>query len=131
MSAINAIITEPLFSLFTGLCGFFFGHRIAIWRDRRKEFNEAAEVFFENLSNERASVGECQIRDITITLLEFDKFSRHLDYQKRKAFAKSVKELKRAIAEYNVERLFIGHNPKNPEMVYRAIDSLVEFTKRK
>lgn len=39
------ILTNPLFSLVTLLLGFLVGNRLAIGRDRRKEFIEASKEF--------------------------------------------------------------------------------------
>jgi hypothetical protein len=42
---ITEIITNPLFPVVTLLLGFLIGHRLAIGRDRRKEFNAASDEF--------------------------------------------------------------------------------------
>jgi hypothetical protein len=42
-----------IFSLITGLVGFWLGHRLAIGRDRRREFNVAAAAFRDALAPEK------------------------------------------------------------------------------
>ena len=45
---------EPnLFSLLTFLLGLFLGHRLTLWRDRRKEFNDIAQPIRDVLLKER------------------------------------------------------------------------------
>ena len=41
------IFTSPVFHLVTLLLGFLIGHRLAIGRDKRNDFNKAATIFRE------------------------------------------------------------------------------------
>ena len=47
------ILTDPLFPLVTLLLGFLIGHRLAIGRDKRNDFNKAASIFRDTFLPER------------------------------------------------------------------------------
>jgi hypothetical protein len=49
----NDVITHPLFGVLCSFTGFYFGSRLAYWRDWRNDFNELADVMFSVLSQER------------------------------------------------------------------------------
>ena len=49
------LLQHPFLSLLTFLLGLLVGHRTALWRDMRKEFNDAAEPVRAWLLREHAS----------------------------------------------------------------------------
>lgn len=49
------LLQHPFLSLLTFLLGLLVGHRTALWRDMRKEFNDAAEPVRAWLLQEHAS----------------------------------------------------------------------------
>jgi len=60
-SFILEIITNPLFSIFTGLVCFLAGHRFTIGVDKRKEFNEVADELFLFLEKEQTCIGNLKV----------------------------------------------------------------------
>ncbi len=71
------IFASPAFPLVTLLLGFLIGNRLAIGRDRRKEFNEAAAKFRSAFKDELLALNPALSRNSvdTAELLEtaFDK----------------------------------------------------------
>lgn len=66
---VKAIITHPVFSIVTALFGFLLGHRLALGRDKRQEFNKAADNFRE------AFLTEKRLLDIRHAPVEFENKS--------------------------------------------------------
>lgn len=77
------IFTGPLFPALTFLLGLFIGHRQALWRDVRKEANQAAEPIRLWLLHELDNPSP--YRDAP-TRSELDRFVRYLPRWKRKGF---------------------------------------------
>ena len=78
------ILTSPGFSLATLLLGFFMGHRLAIGRDKRNDFNKAAAIFREAFLPEivflrhNAKVAGSNASDDVGGTLSFGHLHRHL-----------------------------------------------------
>jgi len=108
-----------------GLAGFFFGVRVNLWRDRRKEFNELADPLFIKLSKERKNQGGCFVAS-----MEFEAFSRRLPIWSRESYNRSIKEYYKAKNE-NCGIDDYGGSIYNITSIVAAIDELIKFTNRK
>ncbi|MBD5779934.1 hypothetical protein IEN85_10580 [Pelagicoccus sp. NFK12] len=123
------VIANPAFSLLTGCIGFFFGHRIALSRDKRKEYNEIADRIYLALCKEKERL-EAPISGPNED--DFRLFSRHLSLLERKDYEKnydSYLSTKRGGNTYIDE--FGQQFYLNEVLVKNAIDKLIENVKRK
>jgi hypothetical protein len=122
------ILTHPAF---TAAIGFLAGHFLAIGRDRRKEFNEAAKVINEKLFKERrnptplASVPSDTERDV---------FAQHLFFVKRRNFYYAVEKYNKIKEDADIRMLegVIGCGRyKNESLIINEINNLLRYTKRR
>jgi len=89
------VLTSPVFPLVTLLLGFLIGNRLAMGRDRRKEFNTASEEFRkiftqalvdirdENIPFDFYSIGKSSFKKLQVAYLNFRHFLkgiRHNQY---------------------------------------------------
>ena len=132
MDTIHDIITNPIFGVFTALLGFFFGHRFALWRDRRCEFNEVADSFFAALHQAKQNIeSEGSISDDfeEIGDTKLISFTRYLPWWKRASYQRAAEKYK--IACIGKDRVLGGSDYLDHASVLKAIDDLLPFTKRK
>lgn len=98
ISTVYAILKSRTFaSAVTGIVAFFAGHFVAVYRDKRKEFNIAADRLAEALH--RGSSGE-------IAFVEFENFSRFLRGRTLRKYRKALKRY--AEASQRQEKTFDG-----------------------
>lgn len=116
---IKGIVTNPFFSILTGLTGGWGGFRLGISQDRRKEFNEAAEVLFEELRNK-------EFRP------DFERFHRRLYWYKRFSFNRCVAEYHKATGPENETPPdnFGRRNYIDDTRIETARKNLMKFTNR-
>lgn len=122
-------IANPAFAILTGCIGFFFGHRIALSRDKRKEYNEIADRIYLALKKERerleAPIGGPNEDD-------FRLFSRHLGFFERKSFESNYNRYKSVKTGGNTYIDSFGQQfYLNEVLVRNAIDKLTKNVKRR
>ena len=148
---INQIIKHPIFSILCGLVGFLLGNRLAIGRDKRNDFNKAADVF-RNAFNETLLLlnpqsfidkqGEDTYSKLRKTIVQQEKaaleFSQILSKRKRKAFDRVWKEYCYDDNNQNTKSLvkYASHgsaikNQKARTVAFDRINKLMEFAKPK
>ena len=78
------LLQNPLLSLLTFLIGLLVGHRTALWRDLRKEFNDAADpVRAWLLREQRSGLGTAAVivmdnsTDVIKAIWRLSKFYKH------------------------------------------------------
>jgi hypothetical protein len=133
-----SLVTHPAFGVVTFFIGLWGGNHFALGRDRRKEFNDAAEVMCEILKKEHKY-------PTPGSNLDFSTFKRFLSKKESRRFNLAVEEYENAKAEQK-DKLFspldfcIGDEGRfvNPAKQYQdsstikdAIDNLLKFTERK
>jgi len=91
------IITHPAFNFASALFGFLVGNYFAISRDRRNDFNKAADILAEVLIKERRGPHP-------MTNIDFSAFKRVLT-------KKEDDHLERCIEEYNQSK-------RNAKIIY-------------
>ncbi|KAF0216564.1 MAG: hypothetical protein FD174_3658 [Geobacteraceae bacterium] len=117
---VYGIITHPTFFIPAGLFGYLLGNWFTIGRDRRKEFNEAAEALFRELTNESINP-------------DFNTFRRRLSWYEKKRLNKCVTEYKEARSDKNkTNRDFFGKQTyRDLSLLTTTRDDLIKLTKRK
>jgi hypothetical protein len=120
---------EPyLLSLLTFFFGLFLGHRLTLWRDRRKEFNDIAQpirdVLLKEIENPTPySVGPSKI--------DADRLESVLHFWQRRAFRNCwltyEKSKQESVYQDPVGQCFY----KTTENVVASIDNVLRYTRRK
>ena len=123
-----------MLSILTGLLGvligLFLGNRLALGRDKRKEFNEIANPLFENLENQRLTIlldRNYPPQANGLTEKSFIMLKRKLSKYKHKSFDKAVKnyeESKHNCGSYDDKGEF---KFSNPEVLKKSIEKLQRF----
>ncbi len=119
---------EPyLFSLFTFFAGLWLGNRLAIGRDRRKEFNEAAHPIRCWLLGESQSPSPYTERP---SAMQIDMFMSYLPAWKRIGFRRRYerqdRERKKAEAQDSMGSVFF----KEEKRIMDAVNGCLKYTKR-
>lgn len=131
MSTIHDVVTNPLFGVLTALIGFFCGHRVALWRDRRKEFNEVADILFRALLTEKKGMAGPSPLVAGPSIEDFHVFRRHLGWLRRRQFDIALRDYQKAKGPENHTRNVVGDVFYEDDLrVSYAINRLIEFTER-
>lgn len=116
-----------LLSFLTFCLGLFLGHRLALWRDRRKEFNEIAQPLREVLLKERDRASPL-VKGLGV--IEADRLESLLPFWRRRAFRNDWKvycESKKSTFCDSIGQSYY----KNTESIVTHIDNILRYTKRK
>ena len=120
---------EPiLYNLMSALIGFFTGNRLAIDRDRRREFNDLVNPIRLLVLEEREKPTS---RSISPTNIEFALVREKLFIIKRKSFDRAVVNYKKSKGADNQEQSQTSGQPhyKDTTIIVHAIDDLLKFLK--
>ena len=124
--------TEIITNIASLILGIILGNWLAIGRDKRKEFNEVADVVHLKLKKELKNVGETGALVSGPTAKDFENFKRRLPFFKKKNFTK-------ALEKYRVNKTMDNwahdeyNQPfyKDSKMVSESIEGLLKFTDRR
>ncbi|GAA5523150.1 hypothetical protein LQ318_16085 [Aliifodinibius salicampi] len=114
------------------LAGLILGNWLAIGRDKRKEFNEAAdEVHFElKKQKEQIKSGRALKRGPEDKQLE--KLKRRVPFYRQKSFNESLEKYFNATSSDNWKQDGYGDTSyEDTEKVIDSINNLIQFTERK
>ena len=117
------------FTILGALLGNWLSHYFSGNRDRRKEFNEAAEVLNIKLIAERNNASPFAHSP---TDIEFELFSQRLPFWKKEGFDRYVNKYTKTKTDnerQNSETGEISYHDKAP--IVSAVTELLKFTKRK
>lgn len=128
MSAIHDFISHPFFSVFSALLGFLFGQRFNLWRDRRKELNEAADVVFEGLHRE---LEHHWSPNGHVASVEFANLRRRLEWWRRGSFDHALAAYEKAKKDCIGRDSVGGVVRKEPNGVRATTLALMKFAERR
>jgi hypothetical protein len=125
---INDIGTTAIVSLLTFFLGLFLGHRLSLSRDKRKEYNEVADIVYFALINEKRRIGMSK-GPTEKELLQLLRRSSYIDrFRIKTVIDKYIAAKKNIIVSRSPygEPLF-----SNIDNVVTEIDSLIKCLERK
>ena len=117
-----------LVGLLTFFLGLLLGHRLSLYRDRRKEFNEAAAPIRDWLliNKDEPSPYRRWPSDS-----EFDRFTHYLWFWQKSKFTALLSEFKKSHQETQPVDTW-GHVAyKNPQAISQLLNELFRLTKRR
>ena len=99
LKLLQDIITDPLFGIIWGLVGFFIGNKLAIDRDRRREFND----LINPIRHELLGVKNHPSSNLTGTWgITLSLICEKLPFWKRKAFDNAIENYKKSKSSENI-----------------------------
>ena len=125
---------DILINLVFFLFGLIAGNRLAIGRDRRKEFNEMADniFIFISLTEEMKIIKETENIASGPAYSDLELFMRRLPWQKKRRFGKAFSTYKKQHQQSNWKRSSSGHPTYiEPEKIISSIHKFIKFTNRK
>ena len=123
-------LLNPALGLIWGLIGFLIGNKLALGRDKRREFNKIIEPIRTNLLEEKISGGHLMV--FVFTNIDILKIREKLPFWKRRRFDIAIKKYKESKNNENIESNSMGGASfKNTEIVIHAINKLLKFIKEK
>jgi hypothetical protein len=117
-----------LFSLLTFFAGLFIGHRLAIVRDKRQEFNDAARPIREWLIRQAKHPSAYTQRPSDA---ELDEFISYLQIWRRRGFRRAYKNLQTKREQCKYRDSFGQVLYSDEASIIDAINKCLPYTKRK
>jgi len=127
---VNELLKEyaAVNSLLTFLIGLIIGNRLAINRDRRKEFNDSVQPIRSWLLLELNDPSP--YRKVP-SKIEVDNFVHYLPLWKRRKFEVYLTELKKVREENSYQDDYGKVFYQNEEDIKRIVDKCLSYTKKK
>ncbi|CAN7708152.1 MULTISPECIES: hypothetical protein [unclassified Variovorax] len=114
-------------SLLTYLLGLWDGHYFSLLRDRRKEYNEAADRLRKHLMGENPEAF-CMCR--SPSAFELDQLERLSHWWRRKPLRRALARYSAAKQDYRQDEVGGIHQNNVPEAC-AALEALIAFTERR
>ncbi len=124
-------LTESVaLSLITGLVGYLIGNRLAIDRDKRREFNDLVDPIRRDLFSVRNCPSSSNLRGAY--LITFSLICDKLPFWKRRGFDRAVKNYEKSKSDENRNPDGMGgFSYKNTDRIIRAVNDLLKYLKPK
>jgi hypothetical protein len=123
----NNILVTIGVGLITGLIGLIIGHRLAIGRDKRIEFNAIAEPIRIQLLHEKESLKPTSGGPHSVDLM---RLRERLPFWKRGRFDRALQNYQQGKKEQNWERDQYGHiSYRDRTLIIHSIDALLRIVK--
>lgn len=123
--------TTAAFSLISALVGYLVGNRLAIDRDKRREFND----LIDPIRRELMGVKKHPTSNLTGTWgITLSLISEKLPFWKREAFNNAVENYKKSKNSENINMNVDGMGGwsyKDTEWIVHCVDNLLTFLKPK
>lgn len=114
------------------LVGFILGSWFEIWRDKRKEFNEIADVVNQTLNRELESLKTANGVTKGPSDADFEKLRRRLYWFNRRGFEKVLKNYQANKSSENWDYNELNEPYyKDTEKIISSINTLLSYTKRR
>jgi hypothetical protein len=123
--------TGILIGILLSLGGLFFRNRLALGRDKRKEFNEVATPIYEKLREQERILLEKNSFSDGPNIADFDNLERHLHFWEKPFFRKTLSRYNKHQDEnryFQIRKadLFVG----DMDQFIISIRQLTKYTKR-
>ncbi|HHG9944818.1 TPA: hypothetical protein ACPZLR_002641 [Yersinia enterocolitica] len=124
------VLALVLTALWSGLCfmlGAYIGHRFSLVRDRRKEFNDIADIIRSNLTARRNALSSQH----SVSDNDFECLLSRTSPRKRRRLSQAWSEYQDAqdaSGNIDADGFYDFHSP---HILEKAIDNLLPFVKRK
>jgi hypothetical protein len=116
-------------SIISFLFGALAGHRFALWRDRRNEFNKIIiplrEALFNQLPKPRPTSA------FNLSLAQIDSVTNALPWRKRKGFRAAYETYENVREKALVKNVGFSLCYEDPTEIIEHIDILLKYLKRK
>lgn len=121
-----SISTTSAISIVSFLFGTLVGHRFALWRDQRREFNEAALPIIIRLLDDRKNPSRHEVVDTKDEYL----ILQLLPFSKRKGFSNTCTAYRATKSQHSYEPEFGLARLSNPTEAIKHIDKLLSYLTR-
>lgn len=120
-------LQNPLIPLATFLLGVLLGHRTALWRDKRQEFNEAADPVRAWLLSEQAAPNW---RSRMPDLVAIDRMEQRMPLWRRKGFMAAWQRQKQAREQALQRGASGGAQFGDTQAVRATVGECLRYTRR-
>lgn len=127
------MIEQSIIPLITFLVGLIAGHRFALIRDKRKEFNEACLPLYEKLYNGIHTHNPSAFP----SYLQLDLFSSHVSLCKRYFYKQAILNLDNSLkadreaVKWNAEEAEHQIDKTYKSETFKAAEKILKYLKRK
>ena len=126
------MVTDLAIKLLIFLLGLVLGNRLAIGRDKRKEYNEVADLIYSALAKEAKSIKSNGAVAYGPDYSDLDDLSRRMPFYNKSKFNKALENYKLQRNEKNRKQDNYGQPfYVDPEKIIISINELIKFTNRK
>ena len=121
------LLQNPLLSLLTFFVGLLVGHRTALWRDMRKEFNDAADPVRAWLLGEQREPSAYRRGP---GIVEIDRLVQRMHFWRRKGFLAAWQRQQQAREKAMYKDSYGQARYSDTAAIMAAVDECLAYTRR-